>query len=118
MENICRGVAEYVRDIKDRDRVIVAVDGRCGSGKSTLADMLSARLDAPVVRMDHFFLRPEQRTKERLSVPGGNSDRERLIEEVLIPMRESGEFEYGVYRCDVGEIADKQIGRASCRERV
>lgn len=32
---------------------------------------------------DDFFLRPEQRTPERLAEPGGNLDRERMKSEVI-----------------------------------
>ena len=46
-------------------RVIVALDGRCASGKTTLAAELAKRYGWSVVHMDHFFLRPEQRTLER-----------------------------------------------------
>ena len=37
--------------------------------------------------MDDFFLRPEQRTAERLHTPGGNVDYERFLEEVLLPLK-------------------------------
>ena len=36
--------------------------------------------------MDDFFLRPEQRTEERLKEVGGNVDRERFLEEVARPL--------------------------------
>ena len=61
-----------------RGRVCVAIDGRCASGKTTLATALAVSLGATVFHADDFFLRPEQRTAERLSEPGGNMDRERL----------------------------------------
>ena len=37
--------------------------------------------------MDDFYLRIEQRTKERYEEPGGNVDRERFWEEVLNPLK-------------------------------
>ena len=49
---------------QDQSPVIVAIDGRCGAGKSTLAAVLAERLDANLIHMDDFFLRPEQRTPE------------------------------------------------------
>ena len=47
-------------------RVLVAIDGRCAAGKTTLAASLQAQLECNVFHMDDFFLRPEQRTSERL----------------------------------------------------
>ena len=63
-------------------RYIVAIDGRCGAGKSTLAQKLARDLGGRVVCADDFFLRPEQRTPERLAEPGGNLDRERMKSDV------------------------------------
>ena len=57
------------RQLLRRDRVIVAIDGRCGSGKTTLAAKLQKQLHCSVFHMDDFFLRPEQRTEERFAAP-------------------------------------------------
>ena len=64
---------------QDRQPLIVALDGRCASGKTTLAALLQQQTGCSVVHMDHFFLRPEQRTRERLEQPGGNVDYERFL---------------------------------------
>ena len=69
-----------------RPRVLVAIDGRCAAGKTTLAASLQAQLGCNVFHMDDFFLRPEQRTPERLHQPGGNVDFERFLTEVLRPL--------------------------------
>lgn len=66
---------------------LIAVDGRCASGKTTLAAALQKKLDCSVFHMDDFFLRPEQRTKERLHKAGGNIDHERFKEEILEPIK-------------------------------
>ena len=50
--------------------LLAAIDGRCGAGKTTLAAQLQRRFGWSVLHMDHFFLRPEQRTEERLRMPG------------------------------------------------
>ncbi len=70
-----------------KDRVLVALDGRCASGKTTLAARLQEEHGWSVVHMDHFFLRPEQRCLERYAQPGGNIDHERFLKEVLLPLR-------------------------------
>ena len=50
----------------EKDFVIVDIDGKCTSGKTTLASKLAEIYDCNVFHMDDFFLRPEQRTPERL----------------------------------------------------
>ena len=82
-----------------RTPVLAAIDGRCGAGKSSLAERLSARFDWSVVRMDDFFLRPEQRTSARYDEPGGNVDRERFLEEVLLPLRAGTLTAYRPFNC-------------------
>lgn len=79
---------------KEKERIIIAIDGRCTSGKTTFARILSEKTGIPVMHMDDFFLRKEQRTPERYAEPGGNVDRERLTEEVLIPFREGKEISF------------------------
>lgn len=78
---------------------IVAIDGRCAAGKTTLAGRLQEALDCTVVHMDQFFLRPMQRTPERLGMPGGNVDYERFAGEVLLPLRQGRAFQYRPYDC-------------------
>lgn len=87
-------------------RVLVALDGRCAAGKTTLADRLGRQYGWSVVHMDHFFLRPEQRTAERLARPGGNIDWERLSEELLLPLREGGAPLYRPFDCHSGRLLE------------
>lgn len=84
---------------KKRGRVIIALDGRCASGKTTLAKKLEERWGWSVVHMDHFFLRPEQRSPERYAQPGGNIDHERFLEEVLLPLRRGEQVRYRPFDC-------------------
>lgn len=58
--------------------------------------------------MDDFFLRPEQRTEARFTQPGGNVDRERFLEEVLIPLREGRPVDYRRFDCATFTIAPPQ----------
>lgn len=87
---------EIINEIKslaessDRN-VLIAIDGRCASGKTTFASYVSKALDCNVFHMDDYFLRPEQRTAERLKEPGGNVDRERFNEEILTPLTEGAD---------------------------
>lgn len=94
-----------LEELRDRgERAVIAIDGRCGSGKSTLAARLEEELGLPVVHMDHFFLRPDQRTRERLAKPGGNVDYERFLGEVLNPLAAGEAPGYRPYSCQTGEL--------------
>ena len=66
--------------------MILGIDGMCASGKSTLARLVGEIYDANVFHADDFFLPPDMRTEERFAEAGGNMHRERLLEEVLIPL--------------------------------
>ena len=79
--------------------VLVAIDGRCGAGKTTLARRLQTELGCRVFHMDDFFLRPEQRTAERLARPGENVDHERFLAEVLSPARQGLPVTFRPYLC-------------------
>lgn len=85
--------------LKQKNRIIIAIDGPCTSGKTTLAGELSAIYDCNVFHMDHFFLRPEQRTQERYAEIGGNVDYERFLDEVLNPLKKEIPFSYRPFDC-------------------
>ena len=80
----------------------VAIDGPCASGKSTLAAALSELYGCPVIHMDDFFLRPEQRSPERLALPGENVDHERFSRQVLTPLLDGHPVQYRPWRCHEG----------------
>lgn len=88
-------------------RVLIALDGRCAAGKTTLAARLSDALGCTVFHMDDYFLRPFQRTKERLETPGGNVDYERFWEEVLQPLADGAQtISYRPYNCQTQELEE------------
>lgn len=87
-----------------KERVLVAAEGGAGSGKTTLAALLARHYGCPVFHMDDFFLRPEQRTPDRLAEPGGNVDRERFLEEVLLPLTRGETVRHRRYDCHSGQL--------------
>ena len=89
-----------------QERVTVVIDGFCTSGKTTLAGRLAEKYDCCVIHMDDFFLRPEQRTRERLEEPGGNVDRERFGQEVLFPLRRGETVSYRKFDCQTQTVLD------------
>lgn len=98
-------ILEKIKEIK-KDSIIIAIDGRCGGGKTTLATQLAKMLDCNVIHMDDFFLRPEQRTEERINTPGENVDHERFLDEVLIPLCENKPFAYRPFSCKNQALGD------------
>lgn len=101
-ENIVLGLVNKL--LESKERIIVAIDGRCASGKTTLAQNIAKLCDCNVFHMDDFFLRPEQRTEERLSQAGENIDHERFLTEVLCPLRNGESFEYRPFSCKSGKL--------------
>ena len=88
MEEIISCLKKQIDDLlKNGRQIVIAVDGNCTAGKTTLAECLAKEYDCNVIHMDDFFLRPEQRTAQRLAEPGGNVDYERFREEVLGNLR-------------------------------
>lgn len=78
---------------------LAAIDGQCASGKTTLATGIHKQIGCSVIPMDDFFLRPDQRTRERLLQPGGNVDWERFRKEVLLPLRHGQSAAYRPWDC-------------------
>ena len=94
------------RLLERKPSVVISIDGRCASGKTTLAMRLAELCGCSVVHMDDFFLRPEQRTAQRYEEPGGNVDRERFLEEVLLPMRRGETVVYRSFDCGTQSLKE------------
>lgn len=82
--------ADYAEIFKSIDSIVrqkggacVAIDGNSGAGKSTLAALVARIYGANLFHMDDFFLPHERKTAQRLAQPGGNTDYERFLKEVL-----------------------------------
>lgn len=99
-------ILQQIRCLSQDHPLTVAIDGRCASGKTTLAARLQQQLHCLVFSMDDFFLRPEQRTPQRLAQPGGNVDYERFAQEVLLPWRKGTPFSYRPYNCHTQTLED------------
>lgn len=89
------------RIVEKKGTCLLAIDGPCASGKTTFAETLAQKLDCNLFHADDFFLRPEQRTPERLAETGGNIDYERLEAELLIPLKSGKPFCYRPYDCGI-----------------
>ena len=102
--NVDRVLTSIQEREADGKTLLVAIDGRCASGKTTLAKAVAARLGCPVVHMDDFFLQPGMRTEERLSQPGGNVDYERVLSQVITPLKNGEEAVYQPYDCHLDRL--------------
>lgn len=94
------------RLLREKDRVLVAIDGKCTAGKTTLAAQLAEQYHCNVLHMDDFFLRPEQRTPQRYEEIGGNVDYERFYEEALLPLTKGESFSYRPFDCKTLTLTD------------
>lgn len=100
-------LASLDRQLAAKKRVILALEGGSAAGKTTLAALLCQIYpDCSVFHMDDFFLRPEQRTPERLAAPGGNVDYERFSREVLTPLHRGETVQYRPYNCHTQTMGD------------
>lgn len=104
--NILPALSAIDRAMAEHPRLRVAIDGPCASGKSTLAAALHDIYGCPLIHMDDFFLRPEQRTEARLAQPGGNVDYERFSQEVLSPLLTGQDFSYRPWSCRQGDFGE------------
>ena len=85
---------------------IVALEGGSASGKSTLADILREVYDCNVFHADDYFLRPEQRTPERFAEIGGNLDRERFYDEIVLQLTKNGTVIYRPFNCGTQKLEE------------
>ena len=97
---------KILRLCREKESVVVTVDGFCASGKSTLANFLAKVFDARLIHMDDFFLPPEKRTPERFAQPGGNVDYERFKTEVTDHLSDDS-LTYGVFDCSEMRVTSR-----------
>ncbi len=104
--------AEFLEVFTEIDKLlpygnaIVTLEGGSASGKSTLAEILQEVYDCNVFHADDFFLRPEQRTPERFAEIGGNLDRERFYDEVIVPLTKNETVTYRPFDCGSQTLDD------------
>ena len=80
-------------------RFLVTIDGPCASGKTTLAHKLADVLGCDVIHTDDFVVPHHRKTPERLAIPGGNCDWERLVRDVIEPWKNGAAVRYQKYDC-------------------
>ncbi|MFK5883900.1 MAG: (d)CMP kinase [Candidatus Izemoplasma sp.] len=69
--------------IKNKDKVIIAIDGPSAAGKSTFSKALANKYQATLFHTDNYFLPENRKIKSRLNQIGGNVDYERIQKEIF-----------------------------------
>ena len=90
---------KIIRRIREQDHPLVTIDGPCASGKTTLAERLAEKLPAAVVHTDDYVIPHAMKTADRLAVPGGNCDADRLLREVILPWKQRRPVRIRRYDC-------------------
>lgn len=103
-EYVCAlpALLEVAKLLYTRERVVVAIDGRCGSGKTSLAALMERVFDCNVFHMDDFYLPKPDRAENWLDIPGGNMDLERFRREVLDRVFAGETVDYRPFDCSAG----------------
>ena len=95
--------------IRTQERPLITIDGPCASGKTTFAAQLAEQLSAAVVHTDDYVIPHAQKTGERLAVPGGNCDAERLFHEVIRPWKEGLPVRTRRYDCRRDRLLPEEL---------
>ena len=97
----------------DRELIIIAIDGSSAGGKSSLSADLAAEYDAQLFHIDDFFLTAEQRTPERLAAVGEFFDKERLLAEVLEPLKTGQPVLFRRFNCATQAFSRPEAAKKS-----
>ena len=92
---------------KAKPLAVVAIEGGSASGKSTLGNLLKNVYGCNLFHTDDFFLQPHQKNSARLNEPGGNMDRERFLQEILIPLSKNEEVIYKKFNCQTQSLSEE-----------
>ena len=100
---------ETAKVLRDREKAVVAIDGRCGSGKTTLSGLMKQIFDCRVFHMDDFYLPWPRRAENWMSIPGGNMDLERFRTEILNPAFVGQDVCYRRFDCGAGKVGEGEL---------
>ena len=104
--NEYKDVFDVIKNLlKENEKLVIAIDGRCGGGKSTLGLLLKEQFDCNIFHMDDFFLPFEMKTAERLKKAGENVHYERFEEEILKPLENHKSITYRQYLCNIRDFS-------------
>lgn len=110
-ETIKLMIDDINRLLKQKENVIIAIDGRCASGKTSLANYLQKIYsdDIRILHMDDFYLPLSKRRVDWEYRIAGNMDFERFLEQALIPASRKKEIVYQPFSCQKGALLGKSL---------
>ena len=100
---------ETAKLLARKERIVIAIDGRCGCGKSTLGALMGEIFPCNVFHMDDFYLPKDRRAENWLEIPGGNMDLERFRVEVLTPVFAGNSICYRPFDCSCGKLDEGSV---------
>ncbi len=103
-------ISAVVNAMRDTQKlVLVAIDGGGGSGKTTFARKLGMLTNATVVSGDDFYRVLDEHERDKLDAQSGYLqyfDWQRLLSQVLKPIREGLAASYKQYDWDLNTLSD------------
>ncbi len=99
-------LARIEERFRQRQRMVIAIDGRCGSGKTTLAALLRERWPSRLLHVDDFYLPFPERAPDWERIPCGNIDLARLECEALRPAHAGEAVRYRRCDCHAGRFLE------------
>lgn len=94
--------------MRQKQPLLIAIDGRCGSGKTRLAALLQTQFPCRVFHTDHYYLPVAQRPTDWRQRPAGNMDLERLRTEVLLPAQRGEAVRQCIFHCAAQRLGEPQ----------
>jgi uridine kinase len=105
LDNIIRSINDLS---KGMDILFVAIDGRSSSGKTTLANQINQLIDCNVIHVDDYFMSKDQ-IDEKSKEHAKNIDFNRMINEVINPIRNKQNFSIQPFLCDIQKLGNKEV---------
>ncbi|WP_125115646.1 uridine kinase family protein [Agathobaculum sp. Marseille-P7918] len=94
--------------MRQKQPLLIAIDGRCGSGKTQLSALLQTQFPCRVFHTDHYYLPVAQRPADWRQRPAGNMDLERLRTEVLLPAQRGETVRQRIFDCAAQRLGEPQ----------
>lgn len=98
---------DLIKKIKEKDHIIIAIDGMCASFKTTYATYLKEKYNARVIHMDDFYLPKSKRTTTTFDEDGGNIDTTRFIDQIINHL--DSDISYISYSCKENKYCDPTV---------